>query len=64
MKKIIFTIMGIFALTLGACAPQPAAAPEAESQAKAESASLRVLAANSFLADIEVAETADKAHAI
>ncbi|MCG2787894.1 MAG: metal ABC transporter substrate-binding protein [Anaerolineae bacterium] len=52
MKKIIFTIMGIFALTLGACAPQPAAAPEAESQAKAESASLRVLAANSFLADI------------
>jgi ABC-type Zn uptake system ZnuABC Zn-binding protein ZnuA len=52
MKKIIFTIMAIFVLTLGACAPQPAAAPETGSQAEAESASLRVLAANSFLADI------------
>ena len=52
MKKIIFTIMGIFALTLGACAPQPGTAPEDGSQAEAGNASLRVLAANSFLADI------------
>jgi len=52
MKKIIFAIMGIFALILGACAPQPATAPENGSQAEAESASLRVLVANSFLADI------------
>jgi manganese/iron transport system substrate-binding protein len=52
MKKIIFTIMAVFALTLGACAPQPVAVPETESPAEAESASLRVLAANSFLADI------------
>jgi ABC-type Zn uptake system ZnuABC Zn-binding protein ZnuA len=52
MKKIIFTIMGIFALILGACAPQPATAPENGIQAEAESASLRVLVANSFLADI------------
>lgn len=52
MKKIIITIMAILVLTLGACAPQPAAAPENEGQAEAGSASLRVLAANSFLADI------------
>ena len=52
MKKIIITIMSVLVLALGACAPQPAAAPENGSQAEAGSASLRVLAANSFLADI------------
>lgn len=52
MKKIIITIMVVLVLTLGACAPQPAAPPENGSQAEAGSASLRVLAANSFLADI------------
>lgn len=61
MKKIIFTIMGIFALTLGACAHQPATAPEDGSQAEAESASLRVLAANSFLADIAQNVAGDRA---
>ena len=49
MKKVIITIMAILVLTLGACAPQPAAGSENGNQA---GASLRVLAANSFLADI------------
>lgn len=52
MKGIIISIVAIFALTLSACVTQPVAAPENGSQAEAESASLRVLAANSFLADI------------
>ena len=60
MKKIIFTIMAIFVLTLGACAPQPVTTPESGSQVEADGASLRVLAANSFLADIAQNVTGDR----
>lgn len=52
MKKIIVTVIVGMALALGACAPQPAPVSNSGSQAGAGSAPVRVLAANSFLADI------------
>ncbi|MFO7584267.1 MAG: metal ABC transporter substrate-binding protein [Anaerolineales bacterium] len=57
MKKIIVTIMLVGMLALAACgapsaAPSPVPTPASETQPQAESVSLRVLAANSFLADI------------
>jgi zinc transport system substrate-binding protein len=48
MKKIIVTIMMIGMLTLAACGPQPAPA----NGTQASSLDIKVLAANSFLADI------------
>lgn len=52
MKRIIITIMLTGMLALTACGPQPAPASAGEAQAPAENATLKVLAANSFLADI------------
>jgi manganese/iron transport system substrate-binding protein len=57
MKKIIVTIMLIGILALAACgaptpAPTPAPAPVEQTQPEIESVSIKVLAANSFLADI------------
>lgn len=52
MKQIIITIISIGMLALGACAPQEAPVSESGDQAEVESAPLKVLAANSFLADI------------
>lgn len=52
MKKIIFTIMAVFVLTLGACASQSQPGSGSGSQAEVENAQIKVLAANSFLADI------------
>jgi len=54
MKKIIVTIMMIGILALAACGPQPvpAPAPADEKQPETKAVSIKVLAANSFLADI------------
>lgn len=52
MKKIIITVILIGTLALGACAPQPAAVSNSGSQAEAGNAPIRILTANSILADI------------